>query len=721
MSVRQTIGQAIPPSWRPHVLDALDRRGVVHGLRAWLPRANEFELADFTEAYPNAEELLVLTQFSVLSRGTERAMFRGETSWLDYPATLGYSQVGRVLAAGGHQGPQPGELVATTGPHASVVRVLADDAIRVPDGVPAEQAAFHNLAAIAFQSVRRLGLQRPTSVVVLGAGVLGHLTAHFAHLAGHDTTLVNRSADRLEAAADAPFASLTLTEASTRSTPAAAAVVIDLTGTPQGAIAAADLTSPGGMVVLAGSTRGPVLGAPAEEWRRKGLRFVGAHVQSLPPASGSDGWTLRREREAFIDLLAAGLLDVEPLVSARVRPGDIGGWYSAAHDDRREAVGVVVDWSSVPPPPDGVASPLRRVGDLARAVAKRPAPGRDLEARPDGRRVGFAIVGCGDIGIQNAKAIADSGAASVVAAADRRPELARGLAAANGAAAASDLEELLQDDSTTNAVDAVLIAAPHHLHRPLAFAAAAAGKHVVLEKPLALDASEGQEIIDACDRAGVRLTVCYTIIDNSLVRRARELLRGGIIGRVTSVEASWAQSRGAEYWTGGFSGRARDDWRTRRETAGGGVLIMNACHFLFGLDWLVESTVDEALATMGTLVQPVEVEDTVSVSMAFENGVIGRVFASTATDGPGLNELRVSGTHGTLEVLPNLRSWSSTGSMGAPAGKWKTWRPDHRGAERTAFFRATADALLDGTDFPVTAAAALAVQRTIDRCYQGDG
>jgi predicted dehydrogenase len=326
----------------------------------------------------------------------------------------------------------------------------------------------------------------------------------------------------------------------------------------------------------------------------------------------------------------------------------------------------------------------------------------------------FGLIGCGEIAVESAMALRAASNARITFAADPNVDLARSLAVGTDARYTGRVEELLASKD----VDAVLISTPHHLHAALAIQAAEAGKHVVVEKPMATTLRDCDRMMEAARSAGVTLSVCYCQRYDPRVQRARELIDRGLLGDVQGTRIAFGQYRGPEYFHGGLTGRATSDWRSRQETAGGGVLIMNACHILDYMSWLAGSPVIEVTAVTANLSGFGEVEDTVSMSYRYATGAIGTLDATTGLVGPDTYEQSIRGTEGQLVVAPILRFWSRRTVDGYEAGRWHTVRNLPQQAERRQFFEAFAAAVLDDGAVPVPPAAARAVQATIEAAYR---
>ncbi len=245
-----------------------------------------------------------------------------------------------------------------------------------------------------------------------------------------------------------------------------------------------------------------------------------------------------------------------------------------------------------------------------------------------------AILGTGGISTSHYEGYLAAGV-EVVALCDTAPEA---LAARAGAwdvkRTYTDFGEMLADGG----FEMISIAAPTSVHHPATLAAAAAGLHVLVEKPMALDIGLADEMIEACHEAGVVLMVDHQIRSSGPARKARELIAGGVIGRVTHVRL-----RQAHDW-GGLGVRPSF---TTKASAGGGTLLDNGCH-MADLARFLGGTVSEVFARVATLKYPVEVEDTAHVSMLYEGGTLGVLEAAwTAT---GWEEgFWVYGTEGALE------------------------------------------------------------------------
>jgi len=232
-------------------------------------------------------------------------------------------------------------------------------------------------------------------------------------------------------------------------------------------------------------------------------------------------------------------------------------------------------------------------------------------------RVG--IIGAGNIARNHVKGYKAAGA-QVVAIADTNPVTLETRAAEWSVPHAfADFRDLLQ----VPGLDAVSVCTPNSAHHAPTIAAAAAGKHVLCEKPISLSLTEADEMIGACHDAGVVLQIDHHLRSNRSVGRARRMIESGALGRVTFVRL-----RQAHDW----SGRAEVPPGFRlRALAGGGTLLDNGCH-LFDLARYLGGPVAEVFCRTATLKFDIEVEDTASVSLLFQSGALGQIETSwTAT------------------------------------------------------------------------------------------
>ena len=185
------------------------------------------------------------------------------------------------------------------------------------------------------------------------------------------------------------------------------------------------------------------------------------------------------------------------------------------------------------------------------------------------RELGFGIIGCGEIAVATAKGIAEAENARIVRTMDVREELARDLGQTYGAPWTTSQEELLADP----AVEAVYIAVPHYLHAPITVQAAAAGKHVLCEKPIATTLADADRMIAANGSGSA--SIPFAGLTTNAHRQAKQWIDEGLIGEVIALQVYGLSDKPASYWQGGYSGRSPSDWRTQRAKSGGGVLVMN--------------------------------------------------------------------------------------------------------------------------------------------------
>lgn len=249
---------------------------------------------------------------------------------------------------------------------------------------------------------------------------------------------------------------------------------------------------------------------------------------------------------------------------------------------------------------------------------------------------GFGIIGCGMIAQFHARAIADCKGAKLVACYDAVPAAADRLAQATGCRAYHELDALLADPE----VHVVTIATPSGAHMEPAVAAARAGKHIIVEKPLEITLSRCDRIIQACQKAGV---VCSTIFpsrfhhSSTLMKKAIDQAR---FGRLTLGDAYVKWYRSQQYYDSGA-------WRGTWELDGGGALMNQAIHSVDLLTWLMGPVV-EVRAVAGLLAhERIAVEDTAVAALRFANGALGTIEASTAVYPGYLKRIEIHGMEGS--------------------------------------------------------------------------
>lgn len=263
------------------------------------------------------------------------------------------------------------------------------------------------------------------------------------------------------------------------------------------------------------------------------------------------------------------------------------------------------------------------------------------EKTADGRTHGFGIVGAGTIAATHAQSIAAIPAARLVAVTDVAPRPAAAFAQRHGCAAAPDLDSLLARED----IDVVTVCVPSGLHAEVGVRAAAAGKHLVVEKPIDVSLAAADRLIAAARQAGVLLTVISQHIFDPGVIELRRLLDAGALGELVLGEASTKWHRSQGYYD---SAAWRGTW-----ALDGGALMNQGIHYADLLRWSM-GPVAEVTAVCTTRTHQVEVEDVALAALRFASGAVGTLVASTAIFPGSAQRLEVNGTGGTVVIEDGL-------------------------------------------------------------------
>ena len=250
--------------------------------------------------------------------------------------------------------------------------------------------------------------------------------------------------------------------------------------------------------------------------------------------------------------------------------------------------------------------------------------------------IGIGIIGAGFFGEVHARAITAVPGLRVAAVCREDVEAARAFANRHGGMAYGSFEALLVDAAVT----AVVIATPHHLHAQMAIAAARAGKHILLEKPMAPTLSECDAINAAVAQAGVQLMVGHVMHFALPCRIAREIQAKGDLGRPV-LGTSWMIKLWME--------ANRRPWHLSHAT-GGGMLMTAGIHALDRLVWLMGGTVESVSALIGTCFHEQEADDSALMLLRFADGRIGQVTSIGYRDGAVTFAMDLVCEEGTLRI-----------------------------------------------------------------------
>ena len=613
------------------------------------------EIGDVPLPALGAGDVLVRTHFSFVSVGTEKmkvtqarmnlvekarerpdqvrqvlqtlreqglsATLRKIEERLKAPTPLGYSCAGTVVAVGSRVADfRVGDRVAAIGEglatHAEYNAVPSNLVVRVPEAVPLEQASATAIGAIALQAVRQARLELGESVAVIGLGLLGQFLVQLTRANGCRVIGIDLDASKCERAiqcgaeaASPPDQSDALLHALRISSGAGVDAVMITTSTEsnQPVELAAELVRDRGRVVCLGNTH---IELEWRTWFGKEIEFLfsramGAGMYDADYVSrgrdypiGYVRWTAQRNMAAFLELVEQGRLDVGGLITHRVPFGEaVATFDRIASGEWAGAVGIVLEYpqdaevASVPPP---------------RIVAQRASAPRAAD--------GAAAVRIGVIGAGNyAKSmilpeLARLKGASLEAICTARGMNAEALARRYGFRRAStDAAELIADAS----VDALVIATRHDRHAALALEALRAGKHVYVEKPLALDQAQLEPILEFLSRRrsdGPTLWLGHNRRFSPLIRRALDHMEGVELRQVACTVRS--------------AGVPADSWY-QDAAEGGGLLFGDVCHFIdLGLS-LQRGTPVEVHAFMTQ--DPGRHEESWAIQLQFANGSLSTV------------------------------------------------------------------------------------------------
>ena len=613
-------------------------------------------------------------------------------SKLDQPLPLGYCNAGAVLESG-VSGFEVGDRVVSNGNHAEVVRIPKNLCAKIPANVDDESAAFTVLGAIALQGIRLVQPTLGECVVVTGLGLIGLVAVQLlkaqgcrvlgidfdtkkcalAREFGADTVDLSKGEDALKAA-----------EAFSRGRGVDAVIITASTKSNEPVSQAANMCRQRGRIVLVGVVG---LALSRADFYEKELSFqvscsygpgrydAGYEEKGNDYPVGFVRWTEQRNFEAVLDMMASGALNMQPLISHRFGINDAVEGYKTLDD--KSALGILLQY---PKHESGQADLLNRQVTL-QADACYQSSDAVCAFLGAGNYASRVLIPAFKEGGAKLHTLASSGGISGVHHGKKH----------GFAHTATDSDAVLDD----SAVNTVVIATQHNLHAQQTIDALNSGKHVFVEKPLALTLPELDAIEAAFEKTAHKqhLMVGFNRRFSPLTQTMKKLL------------APVKQPK-AFIFTMNAGDIPADHW-TQDAAVGGGRIIGEACHYIDLMRFLAGSEITGFTATQIGDMPGVGVrDDKASITLTFADGSFGTILY-LANGGKAFAKER-------LEVFCNdavlqLDNFKRLRSFAWPGFKGQRLLNQNKGQKACA--KAFIESIEQGKPSPISAAEIFEVSR----------
>jgi predicted dehydrogenase/threonine dehydrogenase-like Zn-dependent dehydrogenase len=586
-------------------------------------------------------------------------------SKLDQPLALGYCNAGVVINVGrGVTGLRSGDRVASNGAHAGIVSVPKNLVAKIPDNVDDAAAAFTVLASIGLQGIRLAAPTLGETVVVTGLGLIGLMTTQMLRANGCRVIGIDLDPARLALARQM---GVTTVNPAVGEDPVAAAMgltggagvdavlITASTKSSEPVSQAARMSRKRGRIVLVG-----VVGLELDrsEFYDKELSFQvscsygpgrydpGYELGGTDYPIGFVRWTEQRNFEAVLGLLADGRLDTTQLVTRRFPIGQAPQAYEMLSSDPG-ALGIVLDYPQV-----AIDAPIERHVALRQEVAPA-APGEPV--------VGF--VGAGNYGsrmlipaFKAAGAVLDTVVTSTGASGVHHGNKNR------FAMASTQLADILDNAK----INTVAIVTRHNTHADFVTKALAAGKHVFIEKPLALTLEEVAAIEAALETNRARGAATQLMVGFNRRFAPLAVQMKALLDKVQQPKAF--------IYTCNAGAIPSNHW-TQDPEIGGGRIVGEACHFIDLLRFLAGSPIcDARIATLGARPGVATPDDKATITLGFEDGSVGSIHYF-ANGGKAFPKERVEAFAG--DAVLQIDNFIALTGYGWPNFKRrKAWRQD---------------------------------------------
>ncbi len=280
--------------------------------------------------------------------------------------------------------------------------------------------------------------------------------------------------------------------------------------------------------------------------------------------------------------------------------------------------------------------------------------------------VRVAVIGLGAMGQRNLEHLKGSRNFRLVGVHDLRRSITEKTARKFRSKSYDSIDACVSDPD----IEAIFVCTPHHLLASVGLRALRSDKHLLIEKPMAIDTKSADELIELGIERELVVSVNYSRIFSGSVSSARRLIALGAVGDLIGIETRWNGYKPPGYYHGVHS-PSPDDWRLDRNRAGGGMVMMTTCHALHFVPYITGAKVTSAAAVFTRSAVAGDVEDTLQGVMQVDGGATWAVLTSSSQRGIGVNDTTIWGSSGTVVLQPDQIKYYSTRVIeGKRPGAW---------------------------------------------------
>ncbi len=604
-------------------------------------------------------------------------------SRLDESIALGYSSAGRVREVGEKvRGIKPGDRVGCAGmgyaSHAEFVSVPKNLCVKIPDDVSFRAASSVTVGSIAMQGFRQADARLGETVVVIGLGLIGQITSMIAKAGGCNVVGVDVDPERVEEAKKLGIERSVVRDKDVKSAVqtvsggvgADSVIITAATDSNDPVVLAGDIARDRATVTAVGDVNldiprkvyyekelnlnlsrsyGP--GRYDRDYEEKGLDYPVSYVR----------WTENRNMKSYLRLLAEEKIGMEDIITHRYSIDEAEKAYEMIMGDEETFTGVVLRYEK---------------GDESKRITLKD---RKIDKSAE-IKVGFIGAGNFATGVLLPE-MKSLGGFEAVGLANRGETKAKDAASKfDYSYAVSDYKELLDDEN----INTVVVATRHNTHAQIVSEALDKGKHVFVEKPLAMDERELEDVSEAYENGSGCLMVGF----NRRFAATTGFIKDKFCGVQKPLTVNYRINAGTV---------PEDHWIQDPET-GGGRIIGEVCHFIDLTGFIVDSEPRRIYALSVSGGEDVVEEDNVSISIEFKDGSLGNILYTAGGDtsaGKERVEVFGSGCYGLIDGFKRAQ-FLKDGKKEKKGGFLSGQDKGHR-SELSAFF----DAIREGGSSPI--------------------